>query len=162
MLPLFTPSARAGLVLALGWSVLSCGGLCPARGEGTSPTAAGPAKIAAPASKAVFAEEAANGIDPFFPASHRRSRVQAPTPGVSVAPPSSALYNQLVLKGISRGKERRLALINNVTVAEGEKAQIKLSAQPVTLECLKVLDRSVLVCLDGSKEPRELELRKGF
>ena len=111
--------------------------------------------------RAVFADDPQTGKDPFFPESRRRWREVTPGGPNALAQPTG-LLSQLVLKGISYSKGHRLALINNVTFAAGEKADLKINDQRVLVRCLDIRDRSVLVTIEGAKETRELQLRKGL
>jgi hypothetical protein len=147
-----TAGLAFGLALALDLAASRAPAVAPGKDLPASPA---PAAAPALAPKAVFTEDLPNGKDPFFPQSRRRARVQAPADVAAPPPPP-----QLFLKGISRGKERRLAVINNITVAEGEKIQLHVNAQTVVLHCLEVRERSVLVSLEGDKEVKELHLRK--
>ncbi len=63
------------------------------------------------------------------------------------------------MKGISGPKGRRLALINNQTLGEGETAQVKLGQTQVKIRCLEVRESSAVIVLDGSKERKELHLQ---
>lgn len=147
------------LVLAL--SLVSSVALLPGQGQEASSTPDGgarPTLVVGP--RAVFTDIADKGKDPFFPDSIRRLRTLQPNLA-NAATPSSGLLAELVLKGISIGSER-LALINNVTVAEGEKARLKIKDKTALVHCLQIRDHSVLVTIDGTKEVREIELRKGI
>ncbi|MCX6903886.1 MAG: hypothetical protein NTW03_10515 [Verrucomicrobia bacterium] len=125
----------------------------------SSATSTNPPPAAPP--KAVFADTLPNGKDPFFPDSSRRAKGQDGNTNVTARGPS--LSSQLVLKGISFGKHHRLAIINNVTLAEGEmKVPIQLDSETVEVNCLEVRERSVKIQIEGSKEVIELRLRKGF
>jgi hypothetical protein len=110
--------------------------------------------------KSVFVDDVQNGKDPFFPNSTRRleesPRIAATT---NSAPISSALFDQLFLKGISGTKGEPLAIINTATVGLGEVAEIKCSGQIVKVRCREIRERSVLVELVGSHEVKELKLR---
>jgi hypothetical protein len=118
-----------------------------------------PAPVMASIPKSVFVHEVSGGKDPFFPESRRR--IPSSNPGTG-ANPSVAwdVGSQLLLKGIAISKERRLALINNVTLAPGEKAAIKAGAYVATVHCLEIRARSVLVSIDGSRNFTELRLRE--
>ena len=86
------------------------------------------------------------------PAPQNNSIVQTVPP---VDPP---VYSTLALRGITGGG-RRLALINNQTFAAGEKASVKVDGKPVLVECKEIRTDSVLVLVEGEKEPRELRLQ---
>lgn len=131
----------------------------PARDTAPKPAEAAPAPVVIPS--AVFADDPQTGKDPFFPESRRRWREVTPGGTNALAQPTG-LLGQLVLKGISYTKGHRLALINNVTFAAGEKADLKINDQKVQVRCLDIRDRSALVTIEGTKETRELQLRKGL
>ena len=75
--------------------------VCCAAAPAEQSTNAAP-KITAPALiKSVFLADAHIGKDPFFPNSTRRSEALEQGGSTNLAPQPSALFNQLVLKGIS-------------------------------------------------------------
>ena len=130
---------------------------------GGHPAAA--AKPEAVIPKSTFINNPEVGKDPFFPHSTRRKDamprlvVTAPSTNATSAP---AIYVDLKLKGIAGTKEQRLALINSVTMAQGEIADIKCAGgQIVKIRCREIRDHSVLVELVAIGEVRELKLREG-
>jgi len=113
--------------------------------------------------KSVFMSSPESGKDPFFPNSTRRLHTLARVVSTTDAPQKSAVWGQLILKGISGTKAQPLALINGSTFAKGEVADIKCaSRQVIRIRCLAVRENSVLVELDGTSETRELKLREGI
>lgn len=113
--------------------------------------------------KSVFVNIPESGKDPFFPNSTRRLHTLARVVSTTNAPQTSAVWGQLVLKGISGTKAQPLALINSSTIAEGEVADIKWGLrQVVKVRCLEIRDSSVLVQLVGTSETRELKFREGI
>jgi thioredoxin-related protein len=76
--------------------------------------------------------------------------------GAATKPP--IIYTNLVLKSITGGSTRRFALINSETLAAGESVTIKLGNDKVSVHCLEVGTRSVLVKVTGDNTPRELRL----
>jgi protein disulfide-isomerase len=80
--------------------------------------------------------------------------------GAPPAPPPH--FTELVLKGISGPKTRRLAMINNQTFAAGESVPVKLGNKQVKVHCLEVRESSVLVSVEGEAAPREIKLRQGL
>ncbi|MDB6026808.1 MAG: Colicin production protein [Verrucomicrobiales bacterium] len=84
------------------------------------------------------------------------------TPAVSnAAPVVPIVYHQLTLKGISGTGNKRLALINNQTLKEGESASVKVDTQKVKVFCKEIRDSSVLIEMDGKPEIFELLLGGG-
>lgn len=74
------------------------------------------------------------------------------------APPPS--YAELQLKGVSRTKHRRLAIINNQTLAEGESGLVRLRQTEVKVRCVEIGDKSVIVLVGKPEERKELRLRE--
>jgi hypothetical protein len=67
-------------------------------------------------------------------------------------------YTDLSLKSISGSGTKRLALINNQTLAAGESGKVRLGAGEVKVRCEEIREKSVIVTVDGKKERRELRL----
>lgn len=67
--------------------------------------------------------------------------------------------DDLMLKGISGTPNRRFALVNNQTLATGDRAKVRVGTTNVLVHCLEIRDTSVLLTLDGENQPRELTLR---
>lgn len=80
--------------------------------------------------------------------------------GAPTQPPP--IYNDLILKGISGPANRRLALINNQTLAAGESALVRLGESELRIRCEEIREQSVIVTISGSPERRELRLRGGW
>jgi Protein DA1 len=64
----------------------------------------------------------------------------------------------LVLRNLSGTGNRRLALVNNQTLAKGEQARVRVGQTNVLVHCLEIRDRSVLLRIGGRTEPMELFL----
>lgn len=154
------PAVWQGVCLALALQVVpsSCDA---AQGQASSAKPAAPAPALPVVPKAVFDLDSQTGKDPFFPDSTRRLRDSART-GTNHVIASHGLLSKLALKGISYSKDRRLALINHMTLAEGEKFEFKIDSQKLMVRCLEIREHSVIVVSEGSKEVRELQLRKGL
>jgi hypothetical protein len=104
--------------------------------------------------KSVFKDDINAGKDPFFPKSERR-KPQIVQPADGNAPPVASAKTQLKLKAIS-GK---LVLINNATLAEGESAEVKISA--TERRKVKLLTKGkdwVELQVEGESEPVRLTL----
>ena len=93
-----------------------------------------------------------DGRDPFYPNSTRIGTQPVTVPVVLPA--------NVELKGISGSADRRLALINNQTLAEGETAEVKTSQGRAEVKCKKIEGLTVTVEVDGV--PRVLTLPAGI
>ena len=67
-------------------------------------------------------------------------------------------YPELELKNIS-GSKKRLALINDQTMAAGEQTKVRLGKARVTVECVEIRGHSVMVRVGDDRQLRELQLR---
>ncbi|MDB6066787.1 MAG: hypothetical protein JWR26_2995 [Pedosphaera sp.] len=139
--------------LALGFLVA----LTTAHGENTKPTKAPAATNSAPPEVSIPLSifNLTNGVvkDPFFPLSIRQA-----VKSTNAAPAFSA--SSFVLKGLSGSSDRRLALINNRTLAAGEYAEITTSAGKIKIRCVEIRDSSVLIRTDAQSETIEVFLSK--
>ena len=80
-------------------------------------------------------------------------------PTLETYPPQVPIkYGPLTLKGLSGTKDHRFALINNVTLAVGDWADVKTGDKRVSVICKEIRDDSVLITADG--KPMELKLKK--
>lgn len=70
----------------------------------------------------------------------------------------TAVPEKLVLRRLSGTASRRLALVNNQTLAKGEETRIRVGQTNVLVSCLDIRDRSVLLRVSGRPEPMELFL----
>ena len=75
------------------------------------------------------------------------------------APAAKINYSEVALKAITGKKEKRLALINNQSFAQGETAMVKLGDQTLKVFCKEIRYTSVIVQIDGKPEV-ELALGK--
>jgi len=114
--------------------------------------------VAATGPRSVFVDQPDFGKDPFFPRSSRRPKVVQRT--TDVEPTRAVVPDFIVLKGISVLKERKLAIINYYTAAEGEEFSLKFNGQVVKVKCVEIKDRSVIVSVNGAT--KEIPLREGF
>ena len=82
-------------------------------------------------------------------------------PAEMAPPPSSNAqqFDDLVLKGISGTKQKRLAMINNQTLAAGEIGTVRVSGKAMQIRCEEIYDRSVIVSWNRGQERRELKFR---
>jgi hypothetical protein len=110
------------------------------------------------APKSEFLNDVEFGKDPFFPKSVRRPKTIAKPADVRSVKPS--VPESVVLKGISVATGKKLAIINNVTVGEGEEFSLKSGAERFKIKCLEIKEQSVIVSVNGAA--KELPLRSGF
>ena len=112
--------------------------------------------------RSVFIDNPHEGKDPFFPDSKRRIGGQVisnvPDETGPVEQTLDALWDMLALKGISHAANRRLAMVNRYTLAEGEQREIKLAGQPIWVRCVTIKERSAIIRMKG--QTKELFLRE--
>ena len=126
----------------------------PSAGRAEQPTTVVQVDVAA-STKSFFIDDPNFGKDPFFPNSKRRIQtVVATNAFVEVSIPD------LILKGISGTKDRRLALINNYTIGAGETLDMKIGGRSVPIRCLEIRDKSIIIEFRG--QTKELRLRQGL
>ncbi|HMJ66748.1 MAG TPA: hypothetical protein VK615_15510 [Candidatus Binatia bacterium] len=96
--------------------------------------------------KSVFIDRPDFGKDPFFPASQRRGKVTT----VSTNPVVVAeVSKDLILKGISTLKEKRLAIINNRTFEAGEEDSVRVNGLLVKVKVVELRDTSAVISVNG-------------
>ena len=117
---------------------------------------AGAAAPSAPQS--VFNSQPGFGKDPFFPKSSRL--ISAVPVRVDPALLNAGVPDFIVLKGLSVVNQRKLAIINNHTVAPGEEFNLKVNGRLLKLKCIEIKDNSVIIDFNGST--KELQLRSGL
>lgn len=110
--------------------------------------------------KSVFINAPSFGRDPFFPNSGRRPLAPTNTVVEVIAPPTPTVPDDIFLKGVNILKDRRLAIVNNYTVAQGEEFELKLKGKTYRVRCVEVKDRSAVIRIDGVN--KELPLRPGL
>ncbi len=123
----------------------------PSKQPATPPSGAGSDELVFV--KSVFDDSLKTGKDPFFPKSERVIGRRPVSPTTSDLP-------DLVLKGISVQRDKRLAMINNCTLELGEEGEIKAGGRTYRIRCVEINDNSVVVNYKGLK--KELVLRKGY
>jgi hypothetical protein len=69
-----------------------------------------------------------------------------------------AVPEKLELNGISKAGKRRLAVISGVTFEKGEEAAIKLKDKSAKVRCLEILDKAVVIQVEGANDPITLTL----
>ena len=109
------------------------------------------------APRSEFKDDIGFGKDPFFPRSTRRPKVVV-KPGIEVTKDSVPAH--VALKGISVIKDKKLAIINDRTLAEGEEFTLKGNGQPVRVKCVEIKEKSVIVSVGSAT--KELALSTGF
>jgi protein disulfide-isomerase len=69
--------------------------------------------------------------------------------GAQTAPPP--VFDDVILKGITGTKGRRLAMINNKTFGEGEAGMIQLGGEKVQIQCVEIGEDFVVVLVNDSR-----------
>jgi len=114
--------------------------------------------------QSIFINDPSIGKDPFFPNSTRRAGMVPIKPRPS--PISNAIdhldpgFDHFSLKGISLSANKKLALINSYTFAEGEEQEVRVADQTVRVRCVTILERSAVIRIKGRE--KELTLREGL
>jgi hypothetical protein len=93
------------------------------------------------------------GRDPFFPSSIRPYQGTV-VPGAHAA---GGDVGALVIEGFSGAPGRRLVIINNVTFAVGDDAEVSTSQGRIHIHCLEIGENSAVVEANGQRH----ELRYG-
>ena len=124
---------------------------------------ASPAVVAAPAEpppaptppKSIFIipSNVREGRDPFYPKSLRPYQ-SAPAAGNT----AHADLTALVMQGVSGPPDHRLAIINNVTFAAGDTAEVRTPQGRIRIHCLQINGDDVLVEVGG--QTQELHYRQ--
>jgi hypothetical protein len=153
--------APAGLALLLTTGIVAAKDRAAAS---ATPTNASAAELVIPLS--VFNAGPQAGRNPFFPRSVRDNKA-------SETAPAARFPDEVKLRGISVSPSRRLAIINDVTIAAGETGEIKINGRRVTVRVIAVKENSVVITIDGITEEKflrkamdgvteEISLRKEF
>jgi hypothetical protein len=122
------------------------------------PVMAGPVmqtnEVVKPPPRSVFNQpaNASEGRDPFFPSSIRPYQ-GAVVPGAHAV----ADVGALTIQGFSGAPDHRLVIINNVTFAEGDDAEVSTSQGRIHIHCLEIGVNSAVVEANGQRH----ELRYG-
>jgi hypothetical protein len=127
----------------------------PAHTNAPAPAGTNTVKLIIPV--AVFDVTNAAVKDPFFPLSARRA-----VPSAVTNAPVAVNSSLFLLKGLSGGVGRRLALINNRTLAVGEDAEVTTSAGRFKIRCLEIKDDSVVIHVEKLNGTLVLRLRAGY
>ena len=93
--------------------------------------------------------------DPFFPMSVRQA---VATKTTNAAPVFSS--STFTLKGLSGNVGHRLAVVNNRTVAVGEKTEVTTPTGKFIISCEEIRTNSVLLRTESQPDPIEVFLRK--
>lgn len=121
-------------------------------------SSANPTLVPPGAPRSEFVDDVEFGKDPFFPASIRRPKILIKTSDSEPARP--IVPDFVVLKGISTFQGRKLAIINNYTVGEGEEFSLKTGAQPIRIKCVEIKEKSAVVSVSGAT--KEIRLPGGY
>ena len=74
--------------------------------------------------------------------------------------PPTPVPDRLMLKGISGPISRRLALINDRTLAKNEQGRVRVGQTHLIVRCLDITDCSVVILVQGAVKKTELFLRE--
>ena len=107
------------------------------------------------ASQSEFVIRNGYGKDPFFPKS---TRLQSNAPSPDKEEILSGVPDFIVVKGISHNKERKLTIINNYTVGEGEEFDLRRAGRTIRVRCIEIKERSVVIGVDGATKTIPLKL----
>ena len=77
--------------------------------------------------------------------------------GAKVGPPPK--YTELTLKSISGAGSKRLALINNQTLAPGESGKVLLNNGEIKIRVEEIREKSVIITIEGKPDRKELSLK---
>lgn len=88
----------------------------------------------------------------------RAGDVAQDSAAVTAARSATVPRGGLQLKGIEARKGRRVAQINNLTLTPGQSGKVRVASGEVGIRCVEIRETSVIVKVDGRKEPLELKL----
>ncbi len=103
----------------------------------------------APPPRSVFVIDPQVGRDPFFPRSTRSpGRIPVKT-NEPVATISSQFPDEIRCQGFSNQRDKRLAIVNGKTVEKGEKFELHIRGLRVSVRCLDMTEKTVLLEANG-------------
>jgi hypothetical protein len=73
--------------------------------------------------------------------------------------PPPQYVKQIVLKGVVESNNRRLAVINGRTFEKGEEGKIKVGQKLISLRCVDIGSKSVVVEIEGINQPTEIMMK---
>jgi len=110
---------------------------------------AAPPQDAPPPPKSVFVIDPQVGRDPFFPNSKGRlGRVPVKTNEV-VASTLSQFPNEIRVQGFSNQRDKIIVIVNGKSIAKGEKIELNLRVGRVSVRCLDVTEKSIILEANG-------------
>lgn len=68
------------------------------------------------------------------------------------------LPTNIVLKGILTAGNRRLAIVNGITLEKGGETKIKIGQRFVSVRCLEIKEKSVVLSIEVLTQPKEISL----
>ena len=95
------------------------------------------------------------GKDPFYPRSTRFIKQAVKMEDVMSA--KQGFPESILLKGISFVAGRKLAIINNYTVAEGEDFTLRIDGKLIKGQCVEIKEKSAVIRVSG--DTKEIPLR---
>jgi hypothetical protein len=113
-----------------------------------TPTGSAAVSLTQPVPRSVFIQPASpsEGCDPFFPTSVRPYSSNVVTNG-----PTSDLTS-ITIKGISGDPDHRLVIINNVTFAVGDEAEVLTAQGRIRIHCLMISEDSAVIEAAGQRQ----------
>ena len=99
------------------------------------------------APRSIFLQPASpkEGRDPFFPSSQR------PYTSAVVPTTSTKDLSMLMLQGMSGSPTHRLVIINNVTFAVGDDAEVITSQGRIRIRCVQITGNAVMIEANGER-----------
>jgi hypothetical protein len=148
------PSTVAGLSILIAISFVVAGAQALSAAAPESEPGAGTPEEATARPQSVFEANHPAGKDPFFPDSSRR-KPAVTDPVVPVV--STPKYGEVLkVDGLSGQVDRRLAIINNVTFAEGQEERVRIQGGEMRIRCEKIDGQTVTVTVMTTGERVEL------
>jgi hypothetical protein len=138
----------------LAWLAVLCAAVAPGTAAPLVPAGDLPARAdanstqAAPRSVFIQPANLQDGRDPFFPTSVR------PYVTVAAAVPNAPTtdLSSIVMQGISGSPDHRLVIINKVTFAAGDEAEVLTSQGHIRIRCLFITDDSAVIEAAGQRQ----------
>lgn len=141
--------SRALLVVALALAPrLAHAAGQPAAGKPAAGKPAAAPVQEAPPPRSVFVIDPQAGKDPFFPKSTRPfGRILIKTNEVAVV--SSQFPPEIRVQGFSNQRDKLIVILNGKSITKGEKIDLPIRGVRVTVHCLDLTEKSILLEANG-------------